>query len=1176
MPTAVEQQLSVERTRVRDLLRPQPALRHDSVVESCDAPRTLSDSPLPSITLAAEASDQVPDDPQLLSHDPTLTAFAQLGAFRLDCRRSFISLMDHDNQFILAEATRSVSLSDQKVCDDGDEVYLGARVLDMVWGVCPNTIQVFTAKDGHLNVDTDMVVANQDCYVMNDLSAIAAYKNRPYVAGWPHMRFYAEVPIRSPTGHVIGTFCVVDDKPRDGLDQKGLLALNEIASAIMKHLELIQMQHNLHRAEEMVKGLGVFVEGKSAPMPQWVNDDGSGLESLSKRPTMSRTGTAETLSTVSGSRASVQESAHSKPITNGHSSSSKVFDEASTIPDDRKSSSTSDITAYSREGKMSTLDGTMTSESLAAAGTKQLFSRASSLIREALDLDGILFVDAFTRKSAADPVKSTPMSSESAHLEGIPDTPANNKSEWFDDGSPVPVAASIRANHDPVPKKPEPHRRSLTSELLGYSTHGLLTLLVIRLHPDMCHYLIPPSAGYCDAPETDQTRITESTNGATNTKRNLEAEDLWAKQLLEICPRARSIIFCPLWDPLRDQWFAGSLAWTSDPTKILQSADVTYLAAFGSCIMSEKSRLDALTADRAKADFISSVSHELRSPLHGVLATAEALQETSTGLAQDDMIRTITICGEVLLDTMDQILDYAKTSNSAKSSKLGQKLDSRPKNSSPLDLSVLVESVMEGVFAGHKYRKGALQSLDSYTSSKSPAQRIVTLQIDDSGKGMSKDYLKYQLFTPFAQEDQMAMGTGLGLSIVRQLVTDLRGTIDVQSDIGFGTTVEVTVPIELTPPEFPEPAALDDSKLVLETGRQCRGLTLCLVGFEYHGPDLGEDPTGILNASARRMLALKASLETMASTWFGMEVAAASSLSSAKGDILVGLHSKIELAEGHVQEQALVIFEDNTERDCLRGAQGVFYLSQPAGPQKMARILSLCLDYNAAVVDKENHHETSGSNETAASGQLPSGNATLLEKVPTHVQTDRHSTDGLENGPGEIDKSKYLPPSIPLFPEPRQEQAKAPAANARTLTLPYHKSLATRLQRNKVLLVEDNAINMKILVQYMQKSKREYTTAANGLEALEIFQAEPLSFGIILMDLSMPIMDGLTSSRHIRMHELENMLPRTRIVALTCFSSTEYQRAAELNGVDMFLIKPVPMKTLKPILDLDPGFFPKG
>ena len=71
--------------------------------------------------------------------------------------------------------------------------------------------------------------------------------------------------------------------------------------------------------------------------------------------------------------------------------------------------------------------------------------------------------------------------------------------------------------------------------------------------------------------------------------------------------------------------------------------------------MSEKSRLDALSADRAKADFISSVSHELRSPLHGILASTEALLQTSTSSEQDDMIRTVAVCGEVLLETMDQM-----------------------------------------------------------------------------------------------------------------------------------------------------------------------------------------------------------------------------------------------------------------------------------------------------------------------------------------------------------------------------------------------------------------------------------------------------------------------------------------------------------------------------------------
>jgi signal transduction histidine kinase len=87
----------------------------------------------------------------------------------------------------------------------------------------------------------------------------------------------------------------------------------------------------------------------------------------------------------------------------------------------------------------------------------------------------------------------------------------------------------------------------------------------------------------------------------------------------------------------------------------MNARELSYLSAFGSCVMTEKSRLDAELADRAKSDFISVVSHELRSPLHGVLANAEALRDTSTGDEQDDMIRSITICGEILLDTMDHM-----------------------------------------------------------------------------------------------------------------------------------------------------------------------------------------------------------------------------------------------------------------------------------------------------------------------------------------------------------------------------------------------------------------------------------------------------------------------------------------------------------------------------------------
>jgi len=628
------------------------------------------ESSAPSIAAAAEVADDAPDDSALLAHDPTLTAFAQLGAFRLNCERSFISLMDHENQYIIAEATRSVSLNDQKDTEEGDEVYLGARVLDMVWGVCPNTIQVFTSKDGSLNVDTDLVVANLECYVMSDMSAIERYKTRPYVQNWPYMKFYAEVPIHSPTGHVIGTYCVVDNKAREALGHKGL---NEIASAIMKHLELIQMQHALQRAGGMVKGLGMFVEGKST-YQQWASDKANDLSDLEGRPEMHRVGTVYTLPEMSERRQSLQGDANQTSLTDDPSPEPIGLDSPSLIARPSKGSSHSGTITHTRERKMSVIDETAAPDSLASIRTKQLFSRACNLIREALDLDGILFVDAFIRDIAVDQPKSTARatSPESLRFRGMPDTPSYERGEWLEGGGDATrVTNNPSTDHDFSSKRPSLPNRSVSSEVLGFSAERVTILG--GASSSSKHISLPQSTlrgllqkyrhGHIFAfaedgstwPASTDEKLLDHVDGPSDSRLDAENETLWIKQLLQVCPDAKSIIFFPLWDPQRDQWFAGSLAWTTDPTRIMQSADVTYLAAFGSCIMAEKSRLDALTADRAKADFISSVSHELRSPLHGVLASAEALQETSSGTTQDDMIRTIMICGEALLDTMDQM-----------------------------------------------------------------------------------------------------------------------------------------------------------------------------------------------------------------------------------------------------------------------------------------------------------------------------------------------------------------------------------------------------------------------------------------------------------------------------------------------------------------------------------------
>lgn len=640
----------------------------------------------PSIALASasEAQNDIPDDSQLLSHDPTLTAFAQLGAFRMNCERSFISIMTPQNQFILAEATRSVSLYSQGQCEEGDEVYLGPRVLDTVWGVCPNTIQVFTAQDDSLEVATSSVIANRECYVMNDMSAMDSFKDRPYCNGWPYMKFYAEVPIHSPSGHVIGTYCVVDNKPRDGLSKKGLGILNEISSAIMNHLELVQMQQNLQRAGRMVNGLNLFVEGKGAPQ-EFGRNEANNLISLQARPPMHQTGSARTLTTTSDKQESAQNSTDSMANT-AIVSNHNLSDNAAQTTRSASSASATDFTTHSpffsgprtRERKLSS-DSIATIQEISSGAIKHLFSRASYTIRKALDLDGVMFIDAYVRDIAVDPATAAPASPfpDSLRSQGMSNIPSNERKEWFDVKSEE--KSSIRFIDDPVASQKSvattlqaPHLSS--SELLGYSAHkasnsadGLLSRRIPLPKSTLRGLLGKYRHGHIfdfdedgslvqtlDKPWNGETSDF-GVDGSGNLNNEHEKEKLWTRQLLDVCPGARSIIFLALWDPQRDQWFAGSLAWSNNPTRTLESADIGYLAAFGSCIMSEKSRLDALTADRAKSDFISSVSHELRSPLHGILASAEALQETPTDSTQNDMIRTIMVCGETLLDTMDQM-----------------------------------------------------------------------------------------------------------------------------------------------------------------------------------------------------------------------------------------------------------------------------------------------------------------------------------------------------------------------------------------------------------------------------------------------------------------------------------------------------------------------------------------
>ncbi|MCJ1387585.1 hypothetical protein MMC18_000428 [Xylographa bjoerkii] len=1243
--------------------------------------------------------------------------------------------MDNEHQYVLAEATRTVSLNSEDVHDGGDDdaVYVGATTLDLVWGVCPSTIRLFTSTDGSLDIDSEYVKATESYYIMNDLSMVPGFEDRPYVAGWPYMRYYAEVPIHSPSGLTIGSFCVIDNKPRAGLDKKGLKVLEEIADSIMDHLELVMCKQQRERAERMIQGLGLFVEGRASLREWWIKSSkdsrsidssqrlmtleeradiefGHGTRSLAEKPRLANIGTTGSSSdelTTLASCANISKPGMQigvpRSITNSISASSQqdisksgtqrmlfgavISRDAS---DHLRHSPTSTlsppiITSVDKhdevvpeeqnppQAEIPSSESGATGRSKISTDLEDMLSRATNLIREAIGLEGAIYYDLN--------LSSHETQDESDHSAEKLYSKSNTNTIDAGDGPRhteiLPSSEDGVPSHDKFASRPSPQRNNSRRaarmcKVLAYSTRSKSTIKGDA-----------PLANQLTLPETSLRRICQryphgrilnfDADGRlsrseiridktfNNTWPNEESaivqkslgsvcegkdpdwfEDGEAGDFLRIMPGARSVVLFPLWDSNRDKWFAYSIAWTTNPSRILQLEELVYLASFGNSVLAELSRLDTLAADRAKADFISSISHELRSPLHGVLASAELLRELCVDPAQGHLIHTIEVCGSTLLDTMDNLLTFAKINsfsvvkrreNGAGSTKVNQTAaDGYRSLTTDLDMRLLVEDVVEASLAGHNFRRATESSFSSnpanesndritqdltkqvmvicdvewqsnwmfstqagawkrilmnllgnalkYTESgfihislrfqkdntsvdgrTSPAR--VILSVRDSGKGISEEYLKHHLYKPFAQENVLSVGTGLGLSIVRQLVSSLAGSIEVTSDKASGTYVKVSAPLGVP---ITESTLVDANRLFL-TGLRTRlqHMKLGFIGFEDNLNVTGASHNN-LEKLAKCFKVLKSSLVQVAIEWFGMDANTISTSQRACADIVISPDSQFGLVEprdisaledlGAGGNPPIIILCKTitpAHREVLETRAGVVYVTQPFGPQKLAKALALCLEYIS-------HSRKEPRTPEYRPHDCQSIPTPLHIASPQELITGAKKTNCIDLHDSKVPASPQRDVTDPDVLSQLQSEHQS--------KLPFSTNNPTNgNKRPRVLLVEDNAINLKLLVTYMKKIHCDCVTASDGLQALQAYKQNMGHFDLVFMDISMPIMDGMSSAREIREFERKESVEPTTIIALTGLASLKAQEEAFSSGIDEFWTKPVPMRKLKAIVE---------
>jgi CheY-like chemotaxis protein len=154
-----------------------------------------------------------------------------------------------------------------------------------------------------------------------------------------------------------------------------------------------------------------------------------------------------------------------------------------------------------------------------------------------------------------------------------------------------------------------------------------------------------------------------------------------------------------------------------------------------------------------------------------------------------------------------------------------------------------------------------------------------------------------------------------------------------------------------------------------------------------------------------------------------------------------------------------------------------------------------------------------------------------------------------------------------------EEIAAAPAVQAQSPPKAVHSDIDSPNNPHvqQALIVDDNSINRKLLSAWMKRHKIPFKEAKDGQQALDTYKEAGGKFDVILMDISMPVMDGMTSTRLIREHEKEKELTPSHIIALTGLTSASAKLEAWTCGVDDFMTKPVDFKKLESLMEAGRG-----
>lgn len=512
----------------------------------------------------------------------------------------------------------------------------------------------------------------------------------------------------------------------------------------------------------------------------------------------------------------------------------------------------------------------------------------------------------------------------------------------------------------------------------------------------------------------------------------------------------------------------------------------------------ESARRKADLANRAKSRFLATVSHEMRTPLNGILGMSALLRETALTPEQKTYNEAVSTSGSALLALIEDMLDLTlieagrlepRISDfqprllveevcellAARAHEKNIELAYRVTPQVPLEIRAdagrIRQILLNIVGNGIKFteRGGVTVTLDCKSAGNVTSLHFT---VRDTGPGMiEKD--KKRIFQEFEQADSATTrlhgGAGLGLSISKRIIEHMGGAISVESNPGEGTVFRFFFDASITKPAMDAPQALSGHSILIVSRSTVEAPLMAETikaagGFAEHVTTLGAAHKRLKQDHARR-----ASFDAIV---FDPRMSR---------DPVRSLERLRQQSDSHVF--AFVLLEPGMRAKLKHYLDGGFdgYLVRPIRAASMERVLG------------EHHDEL-----------------------------------------------------------PRETEKFRPAGQLQ--------QLGEDLPKLRILLAEDNEINALLVRSVLEKAGQCVTRVQDGREAVRVFRQAGGSqgaFDLVLMDLHMPKMDGIDAIRAIRRIEKKADLPKSRILMLSADEQAGARSDCTEAGSDSFLTKPI-------------------